>query len=1155
MSSSRPSERRSDARRLVVAGAAADRLAAAGDWLARRVPAEEALVLASTWAAASELLRGLGGRLGVHRGTPWTLASELAARPLAENGRTPVTGPGLEALALRAAAEPGGELEVLAPVVSAPGFGRRLAATVGELRLAGFAPADLAQEGASTRDLGRLLAAYERELESWRLADRADVLRAAVQQVDGAGHWRLGAPLLLLDLDLRLGLERDLIEAVAGAAPRVLATAIAGDARGIAFLERCLGVEAEVVDAGVEPRSSLGRVRRYVFATEAPVVGADSPEVGDGELRLFSAPGESREAAEIARRVRDLAADGERLDRMAILLRHPDGQLAAVEEALTRARIPAYFTRGTVRPDPAGRAFLALLACSAEGVSASRFAEYLSFGQVPAANVDASPGAAGPVEAADSWVPPNAVHPNGGAPSWVAPDGEGISLKAPGGPAPGVGVVGDPAEPDVVTGGPRTPRYWERLLVDAAVVGGVDRWRRRLDGLGGELRARIRDVDDGPGPRRRRFEADLRRLDELRAFALPLVDLLGSLPESAPWGEWIDRLGGLAVRALAQPERVRSLLAELVPMAPVGPVTLDDVRRTLAPRLTQLRAEPPDSPYGRIFVGTADEARGRCFAAVFLPGLAEGGFPRPASEDPLLLDAARRDLGADGDTAPGGGLETQEDRIADERLRLRIAAGAAERLLVVSYPSLDLLQGRARVPSFYALDLLRAAEGRVPRLASLERRAAAAAPALLGWPAPVNPDDAVDEVEYDLAVLQPLLVGPRGGGKGSARYLLELNPHLDRSLRSRWERWHAGSFRRGDGLVGPKDPELVAALERFRPSRSAHAPTALEAFAACPYRYLLRAVHRLRPREEPEPLERLDPRTRGRLIHEVQSELLRELRADGLVPLSRVDVDSVLARADLVLERVAGRFAADLAPAIERVWREEIAEISVDLRGWIRHVASQGGSWQPLHTELAFGLSPSPGGADDPASVAEPVVVLERYPLRGRIDLVEEEAPATAPATAPRTEPETAAAPEEAGEGGAAGASVRVTDHKTGRAVADTELVVGGGETLQPVLYALAAEGILGRPVRSGRLFFCTRKGHYQAEPAVPLDGRARKDAQRVLDTVDAWMSRAFLPAAPREDACRTCDYRTVCGPHEERRTARKRREQLLELEQLRRMR
>ena len=68
---------------------------------------------------------------------------------------------------------------------------------------------------------------------------------------------------------------------------------------------------------------------------------------------------------------------------MAVLLRAPEVYGSLLEVALRRAGIPAWFARGTSRPDPVGRAFLALLDCALEGLSARRFAEYLSLGQVP----------------------------------------------------------------------------------------------------------------------------------------------------------------------------------------------------------------------------------------------------------------------------------------------------------------------------------------------------------------------------------------------------------------------------------------------------------------------------------------------------------------------------------------------------------------------------------------------------------------------------------------------------------------------------------------------------------------------------------------------------------------------------------------------------
>ena len=45
----------------------------------------------------------------------------------------------------------------------------------------------------------------------------------------------------------------------------------------------------------------------------------------------------------------------------------------------------------------------------------------------------------------------------------------------------------------------RAPWRWENLLVDAAVIGGRERWERRLAGLARELRERVVELDDPEG--------------------------------------------------------------------------------------------------------------------------------------------------------------------------------------------------------------------------------------------------------------------------------------------------------------------------------------------------------------------------------------------------------------------------------------------------------------------------------------------------------------------------------------------------------------------------------------------------------------------------------------------------------------------------------
>ena len=55
-----------------------------------------------------------------------------------------------------------------------------------------------------------------------------------------------------------------------------------------------------------------------------------------------------------------------------------------------------------------------------------------------------------------------------------------------------------------------------------------------------------------------------------------------------------------------------------------------------------------------------------------------------------------------------------------------------------------------------------------------------------------------------------------------------------------------------------------------------------------------------------------------------------------------------------------------------------------------------------------------------------------------------------------------------------------------------------------------------------------------------------------VFEHVESSLVGGFLPAAPREGACRWCDYRSVCGPYEEIRVARKKAGALDKLENLR---
>ncbi len=469
-----------------------------------------------------------------------------------------------------------------------PGFPKALARTVHELRLAEIDHGRLSGDSGPVSDIGRLLARVETQLDSAAVVDRAATFRLAAERGRaGAVRWA-ALPIVLIDVPLDSRAEGTFVAALTAGSPDVLATVPSGDVFALAALAR-IGVVVEDLDAQTSDfilqTSDLQCLREFVFRAERPA--ARSPS---GDVTLFSAPGEGREAVEIVRRVLDEAAGGVPFDEMAVFLRVPQQYAGLLDHACARADVPVYFDRGTERPDPAGRAFVALLSCAVEGLSAKRFDEYLSLGQVPRVNDERQTR----------------------GPEIVAPLDEAYAgADAPDADADPRTTVADAAtdsdDDAVVAGTLRSPWKWEELIVESAVVGGRTRtdggarWRRRLDGLAHDYRCRIDEMkrEEPESARIARFERDLRNLSHLRLFALPIVDELAAWPDDDTWGGWLERLTALASHALRRPMRVLQTLADLRPMADIGPVSLEEARDVLHDRLATLDWEPPARRYGR----------------------------------------------------------------------------------------------------------------------------------------------------------------------------------------------------------------------------------------------------------------------------------------------------------------------------------------------------------------------------------------------------------------------------------------------------------------------------------------------------------------------------------------------------------------------------
>ena len=306
-----------------------------------------------------------------------------------------------------------------------------------------------------------------------------------------------------------------------------------------------------------------------------------------------------------------------------------------------------------------------------------------------------------------------------------------------------------------------------------------------------------------------------------------------------------------------------------------------------------------------------------------------------------------------------GAPRTRRQLSADTRRAAPARAAAAapggggrDRAPVLSYPRLDVAEARVRVPSFYALDVLRGATGLIPDPETLAEAAAQAGDATLAWPAPGDPAMAIDDQEHDLAVLRPLLDRRDPSAvRGHAQYLLRLNPALRRSVTERWargqRRWSQfdGLTRVADGIREP--------LARYRLGARPYSLSALQRFSVCPYQFVLSAVYRrhlggaaavqVSPADErsaraPYP-GRVFPRARP------------ARSADGDAGLPR----PALAESPMSQHGSPANIASGWSPPSIGLARRELPPSRATCGGWVRRVADEGADWIPKYSSWPSG--------------------------------------------------------------------------------------------------------------------------------------------------------------------------------------------------------
>lgn len=327
---------------------------------------------------------------------------------------------------------------------------------------------------------------------------------------------------------------------------------------------------------------------------------------------------------------------------------------------------------------------------------------------------------------------------------------------------------------------------------------------------------------------------------------------------------------------------------------------------------------------------------------LYIIGMDEGFFPGKASENPLLGDAERQQLG----------LPLQRQRPGEQVWHLSRLLASTEGQLTLVTKRCELQDGRELSPAPL-----------IQRLA--EHGILAEIPLVL-----VDPEKALDQGEARLAICL---------GVGGTEEAQRIFPWLAEGEHACLER-EQSELNRFSGWLGRPTPEL--SINGGRQLRSA---SSLEALMRCPYSYFLRYVLGLEapPDREEDPSRWLNPAQLGSALHSLFCRFMSALRDQGEHPS--------LEKHSQVMEEMLRELVAELKERNpvrqESAFRADLRRLERSARIFLK-VESRNRHTEKVDFELSFGL----GGEGD-SHFGEGVVLdlsdQLQLRLQGRIDRVD----------------------------------------------------------------------------------------------------------------------------------------------------------------------
>jgi ATP-dependent helicase/nuclease subunit B len=1012
------------------------------------------------------LQRWLAARLGAHANVrilmPGDLALLLGAAPLVAEGRRALPPLADRVLLADVARKHAG---YFAPVAETPGFGEALFRLVRELRGAGYDLADLGplldgvtDASQKAGSLAEILAAFEQRRAGFYGPDDA-LVAADPAQLDGLALLVYGM------LEVPPALER-LIVGVAERMPVAVYVpdAPAAEQAPVALLRRRLieqgGVQTDV-SGHTEPTLALDRLRAVLFTPPAKP-GIDSDET----VRLVSAPDPAREVRAAARACLEWAAQGVEFWEMAVAYRHGEAYRPLVEAVFIEADIPLYLHEGSPLAErPLGRQTLALLDLYESDLSRQSVMDFLT----------------------DAWFPDELRKQYGG------------SVPA---------------------------ARWDSVSRQAGIVGGAEQWGQRLGALQRDLAGDDAQEDQPDWVRDRIADAE-----QLGRFIAELDRRLRAHPGRAPWAAHLSYLRELLATYVSRSEEIVLALRGLERFTALEAEVefdrfLDVVRRALETLRSEdvLDGQPGAFARRGVNVVAVNSLPGIAFRRLWVLGATERSFPPPARQDPILLDEERAEISE----RAGTRLAPRADRGSEEELGFALACEAASERMVVSYARRATGESRPKLPSVFFREIASQLVG--------ERVSAEEAPLLhrpdvqriggdaIGAPIPggryadtagtvsLAAQLAISEADRDRTYLQAAVTQPV-----AIATFEEAAPSFARALRAERAR-RSNRYSEWDGALGPDALDAVASLV---PHDRVLSPTALENYAACPQRFLMGDVLRIRSVEEPERTFRIDNMRRGSLFHRILQRFDGDWNGEGPAALAPGAAERMRTIAREECDRAEERGETGY-PAM---WRADRLEVIEDCLRWLE-VERQDPLTRALplvKCEARFGRR-HPGEADDELSRDQPIAIElgdRKLLVSGRIDRLNWDA-----------QPPT---------------RFRVIDYKTGKVREEKPAQLQGGRMLQLPLYVLAGAELLGIDASAGEAAYVypTRRGGFRTIgwEAAQL-GERHGDVIGLLAAIVDGIARGDFMVAPWKEssACTYCDFKPICprgpGAYMERRGA-----------------